>query len=172
MEAQKASKGGFCISFCPDIGDMSTTLLCQEPLDSADTEKGPEKAEARVSMVFHLFSNCLNIFEACICQGERKVCGLWTCACGANPGILIHAHKTYHVCAHIEEIQGIIISLDFWAWNLECGIMTLEKAQKCLLFSWCARPGRLQWGSNKPASEGQISIKGRWFQPRFASFCS
>ena len=103
---------------------------------------------------------------------KEKVCGLWTCACGANPGILIHAHKTYHVCAHIEEIQGIIISLDFWACNLECGIMTPEKAQKCLLFSWCARPGRLQWGSNKPASEGQISIKGRWFQPRFASFCS
>ena len=77
MEAQKASKGGFCISFCPDIGDMSTTLLCQEPLDSADTEKGPEKAEARVSMVFHLFPwNCLTIFEACICQGERK--SVWT----------------------------------------------------------------------------------------------
>ena len=112
------------------------------------------------------------MFEACICQGKKKVCGLWTCACGANPGILIHTHKTYRVCAHIEEIQGIIISLDFWACNLECGIMTPEKAQKCLLFSWCARPGRLQWGSNKPAGEGQISIKGRWFQPRFASFCS
>ena len=80
---------------------------------------------------------------------KKKVCGLWTCACGANPGILIHAHKTYHVCAHIEEIQGIIISLDFWACNLECGIMTPEKAQKCLLFSWCARPGRMQWGSTK-----------------------
>ena len=61
MEAQKAPKNGFCISFCPDIGDMSTTLLCQEPLDSADTEKGPEKAEARVSMVFHLFS--MELFE-------------------------------------------------------------------------------------------------------------
>ena len=72
MEAQKASKGGFCISFCPDIGDMSTTLLCQEPLDSADTEKGPEKAEANgFPSFFHgIVGTCLkHVFVK-----EKKKC--------------------------------------------------------------------------------------------------
>ena len=83
----------------------------------------------------------------------------------------MHTHKTYHVRAHLEKVQGVVVRFEFEALNLECGSLISEKVWKqCLLFGCCVRTGGMECRSTKPANEGQLCIKGRWFQPSLLHF--